>query len=143
MTGTVDVFFYIFGMNFLSSSRSIAKSVLIKKTRRFHLNKEVIFEVLSTVHRNQLYEQTNKMHFLYIFILQTFYNSTFFERPIRSSSGVHDLPYLQLCTNCALHGLYRAADSINNELLIILSTHRQHNYIVCNLYSGYRCRPKF
>ena len=28
------------------------------------------FDVVCTVHRNQLYKQTNKMHFLYVFILQ-------------------------------------------------------------------------
>ena len=33
------------------------------------------------------------MHFLYVFILQFLYNSTRFERPFRSSSGVHDLLY--------------------------------------------------
>ena len=41
------------------------------------------------------------MHFLSVFILQFLYNSTCFERPFRSSSGVHDLLYLQLCTNHA------------------------------------------
>ena len=33
------------------------------------------------------------MHFLYVFILQFLYNSTCFERPFPSSSGVHDLLY--------------------------------------------------
>ena len=33
------------------------------------------------------------MHFLYVFILQFLYYSTCFERPFRSSSGVHDLLY--------------------------------------------------
>jgi hypothetical protein len=33
------------------------------------------------------------MHFLYLFILQFLYNSTCFERPFCSSSGVHDLLY--------------------------------------------------
>ena len=41
------------------------------------------------------------MHFLYLFILQFMYNSACFERQLRSSSGVHDLLYLQLCTNHA------------------------------------------
>ena len=41
------------------------------------------------------------MHFLYVFILQFLYNSTSFERPFRSSSGVRDLLYLQLCANHA------------------------------------------
>ena len=50
------------------------------------------------MHRNQLYKQSNKMHFLYVFILQFLYNCTCFERPFRSSSRVHDLLYLQLCT---------------------------------------------
>ena len=40
------------------------------------------------MHCNQLYKQTNKLHFLYVFILQFLYNSTCFERPFRSSSGV-------------------------------------------------------
>ena len=48
-----------------------------------------------------LYKQTNKMHFLCIFILRFLSNSTCFERPFRSSSGVNDLLYLQLCTNHA------------------------------------------
>jgi hypothetical protein len=48
-----------------------------------------------------LYKQTNKMYFLYVFILQPLYNSTCFERPFRSSSAVHDLLYLQVCTNRA------------------------------------------
>ena len=47
------------------------------------------FDIVCTVHRNQFYKQTNKMHFLYVFILQSFCNSTCFERPFRSSSGVH------------------------------------------------------
>ena len=51
------------------------------------------------------------MHFLYVFILQFLYNSICFERPFRSSIAVYDLLYLQLCTNHALHGLYRAADT--------------------------------
>ena len=51
------------------------------------------FDTVCTVHRNQLYKQTNKMHFLYVFILQVLYNSTCFERPFRSSSGVHYLLY--------------------------------------------------
>ena len=41
------------------------------------------------------------MQFLYVFILQFLYNSTCFQRPFRSSSGVHDLLYLQLCINSA------------------------------------------
>ena len=41
------------------------------------------------------------MHFLYVFILQFMYNSTCFERPFLSTSGVHDLLYLQICTNHA------------------------------------------
>ena len=59
------------------------------------------------------------MHFLYVFILQFIYNSTCFERPFHSSSGVHDLLYSaalygsnrktkQLDT--FQHGLHRAAE---------------------------------
>ena len=51
--------------------------------------------------KHLLCKQTNKMHFLYVFILQSLYNRTCFERPFRSSSGVHDLLYLQLCINHA------------------------------------------
>ena len=51
------------------------------------------FYTVCTVHRNQFYKQTNKMHTLYVFILQFLYNSTCFERPIRSSPGVHDLTF--------------------------------------------------
>ena len=40
-----------------------------------------------------LYKETNKMHFQYVFILQFLYKATFFERPFRSSSGVHELLY--------------------------------------------------
>ena len=70
-----------------------------------------------------LRKQTNKMHFLYVFILQFMYNSTCFERPFRSSSGFHDLLYLQLSSNRKTedtfqHGLYRAADTVNHELLM-------------------------
>ena len=67
------------------------------------------FDTVCTVHRNQLYKQTNKMHFRCVFILQFPYNSTCFERPFLSSSAVHDLLYQQLCTNHA-HGLHRAAE---------------------------------
>ena len=54
-------------------------------------------------YHNQVHIQTNKMHFLYVFILQFMYNSTCFEQPFRSSSGIHDLLYL--------HGLYRVVQS--------------------------------
>ena len=30
----------------------------------------VVFDIVCTVHRNQLYKETNKMRFLYVFILQ-------------------------------------------------------------------------
>ena len=56
------------------------------------------------------------MHFLYVFILQFLYNSTCFERPFSSSSGVHDLLFMVLCTNrvnvseIRLHGLHTAAE---------------------------------
>ena len=66
------------------------------------------------------------MHFLYVFILQFLSNSTCFERPFHSSPGVCDLLYLKLCTNHAnvsnctrLHGLYRAADTVNHKLLVM------------------------
>ena len=69
--------------------------------RNFIATSTAKFDIVCTVHRNQLYKQTNTMHFLYVFILQFSYNSTCFERPFRSSSGVHDLLYLQLSTNHA------------------------------------------
>ena len=50
---------------------------------------KAIFDIVCTVHRNQFYKQTKKMHFLYVFILQSFCNSTCFERVFRSSSEVH------------------------------------------------------
>ena len=65
-----------------------------------------------------LYTQPNKMHFLYVFILQFPYNSTCFERTFLSSSGVHDLlysaalykPYKPCKALHGLYGLYRAAE---------------------------------
>ena len=45
------------------------------------------------------------MHFLYVFILQ-------FCATLHVSND-------QLCTNHALHGLYRAADTVNHELLMM------------------------
>ena len=39
------------------------------------------------------------MYVLYVFILQSVYNSTCFERPFLSSSGVYNLLYPQLCTD--------------------------------------------
>ena len=64
-----------------------------------------------------------------MFILQSFCNSTCLERLFRSSSGVHDLLYLQLCRNHAKHGLYRAADTVNHELLMM------NEMVVRNMYS--------
>jgi hypothetical protein len=54
------------------------------------------------------------MYFLYVFILQFLHNSTCFERPFLSSSGVHNLLYLQFCTNhlnVSLRGLQVAVCS--------------------------------
>ena len=59
------------------------------------------FDFVCTVHRNQLYKQTYKMQFLYVFITHYLYNSTCFERPFHSSSEVLNLLYLQFCTNHA------------------------------------------
>ena len=60
------------------------------------------FDIVCTVHRNQLYKQTNKMDFLYVFILSIFVQlytlGTTFCFIIRS---FHNLLYLQLCTNHA------------------------------------------
>ena len=56
------------------------------------------FDTVYTLHRNQLYKQTNKMYFLCIYST-IFVQLYMFRRPFRSSSGVHDLLYLQLCTN--------------------------------------------
>ena len=77
---------------FASTSTSIPLAK--KHTRR---TSAIEFDIECTVHRNQLQKQSNKMHFLYVFILQFLYNSTCFERPFRSSSGVNYLLYLQLC----------------------------------------------
>ena len=65
------------------------------------------------------------MHFLYVFILQFMYNSTYFERPFPSSSGVHDLLYLQLCTNHANVSRHvcmvcsELQNTVNHELLMM------------------------
>ena len=56
----------------------------------------------------------------YVFILQSLYNSTCFERVFRSSSGVHDLLYLQLCTNHA---------NVSNRLVL-----RSQNLQKCGTY---------
>ena len=56
-------------------------------------NTTISFDIVCTAHRNQLYKQTDKMHFPYVFILQFLYKSTCFEGQLRSSSGVHDLLY--------------------------------------------------
>ena len=78
-----------------------------------HISHRLVFDIVCNVHRNQLYKQTNKMHFLYVFIPQFLYNSTCFERPFRSSSGVHDLLYLQLCTELQI----RSSSGVHDLLL--------------------------
>ena len=53
---------------------------------------DAVFDIdgVCTVHRNQLCEWTNKMHFLYIYLFYNFHiQSTCFERSSRSSSGVN------------------------------------------------------
>ena len=65
--------------------------------------------------RNLLYKQTNKMYFLYVFILQYFYNSTCLERPFRSSSEVYDLLYLELSTN---HANFSNCSVLRLELVV-------------------------
>ena len=64
------------------------------------------------------------MHFFMCLFYIFFVHSTCFERLFRSSSVVHKLLYLQLCTNHAkglmvLHGLYRAADTVTYGLLMM------------------------
>ena len=84
---------------------SVHPSIYRKKSYRFNFtctgrkkmsvfNKGNIgkFDIVCTLHRKQLCKQANKIHFLHVFILQS-YNSTCFERLYRSSSGVHDLLY--------------------------------------------------
>ena len=66
------------------------------------------------------------MHFLYVFILRFLCNSTCFERPFRSSSGVHELLYPQLCTNHA---------NVKNRRI---DTYRKCILLVC-LYNWLRC----
>ena len=41
-----------------------------------------VFDTASTVHRNHFYKQTNKMHFLYVFILQSFLQIYMFRKTI-------------------------------------------------------------
>ena len=67
------------------------------------------FDIVYTVHRNQLRKQTNKMHFMYLF-----YNFCT-NLHVSKDHFVHHQEFmiyciLQLCTNHALHGLYRAAE---------------------------------
>ena len=82
------------------------------------------FDIVCTVHRSQSCKQTNKTHFLYVFILQFLYSSTCFERPFRSSSGVHDLLYLQLCTD-------RANVSVDAYKNCKINTYRKCILLVC------------
>ena len=42
------------------------------RLKKFCTNISESFDIVCTVHHNQLYEQTNKMHFLCVFILQFF-----------------------------------------------------------------------
>ena len=77
------------------------------------------FYIVCTVHRNQLYKQTNKVHILYVFILQFLSSSACFERPFHSSSGVHDLLYLQLCTNHANVSLDTFAWFVQKVYLVV------------------------
>ena len=58
-------------------------------------------DIVCTVHRNQFYKQTNKMHFLYVFILQ--FSTTLH---VSNYHFVHHQEFmiyciLQLCTNRA------------------------------------------
>ena len=70
------------------------------------------------------------MHFLYVFILQSLYNSTCFERPFRSSSGVHDLLYLQLCKHVELYINCRINTYRKCILLVYL-----YNWLRCTVHT--------
>ena len=88
----------------------------------------------------QLYKQTNKRQFLYVFILQFLYNSTRFERPFRSSSGVHDLLYSAAlhkpCKRvCRRNGRSKRVELYKNCRIY---TYRKCILLVC-LYNWLRC----
>ena len=118
------------GINKIFTVQSHIKVIynLIKISTMY--NKKLRFDIVCTVHHNQLYKQTNKMHFLYVFILQCF--TTLYDS---NDHFIHNQEFmiyciLQLCTNhvtvsnclvlpvptvrpssyTRLHGLYRAAE---------------------------------
>ena len=70
----------------LKGAKSVRReSVMTELSGSFLLHFQNTFEIL-------LYKQTNKMQFLYVFILQFPYISTCFEGPFRSSSAVGASP---------------------------------------------------
>jgi hypothetical protein len=65
------------------------------------------FDIVCIVHLNQLYKQTNEMHFLHVFIVQFLYNSTCFERPFCSwtsdDEGNGRSKHVELYKNCTIN----------------------------------------
>ena len=76
-----------------------------------------------------LYKQTKKMNFLYVFILQFFYNSTCFERPFRSSSGVHDLLY-----SAALYKPCKRVCNMAHAHCMMGTKSYKQSLRICNIY---------
>ena len=88
------------------------------------------------------------MQFLYVFILQFLYNSTCFERPFHSSSGVHDLLYLQLVLSCRYSKSWTPDDERNGHSKHVelykncrINTYRNcilliclHNWLWCTVH---------
>ena len=70
------------------------------------------------------------MYFVYVFILQFCCTSTCFERPFRSSSGVHDLLYLQLCTS---HANVSNCSVLRLELVFVYIIDYDPQYIQCQI----------
>ena len=94
----------------------------------------------------QLYKHTNNMHFLCVFILQFLYDSTCFDRTFRSPSAVHDLLYLQLCTNRVNVSIDKNADDERNgrsKHVELYKKCRKNTYRKCillvYLYNWIRC----
>ena len=102
------------------------------------VEKNTDFDIVYTVRRNQLHKQTNKMHFLYVFILQLLYtlhvsNDCFVHHQETTiyciCSSVQTVqtcltvvPTVRPSSQTLLHGLYRAADTVNCGLLMTNET---------------------
>ena len=129
----------------LETGRSNIQSATFIAVFIFSILLRSTFEGLKRVR----YKQSNKVRFLYVFILKFFNNSTRFERPFRSSSGVHDLLYsVAMYKPC-----YRAAEyskswtpdernSLSKHVELYkncrIHTYRKCTLLVC-LYNWLRC----